>query len=139
MQLTLQKLSFILLVAYIALLCILCFADFSYIKNAPNYILGVPTDKIVHFLMFLPFPILIYFSFGRKCKKNICAAIFSIVTMICGCLFAGATEIGQRLLTTYRSCDTGDFIADGIAITIGCILILIADLCRIKNEVKDVA
>ena len=52
-----QKIAFrILFFLYIAAVLYLCFGRFD---NAPSIELnlwGIPTDKIVHFLMFFPFP-----------------------------------------------------------------------------------
>ena len=55
-----------ILVLYAACVCFLCFGQFDGVEKAPQFIFGIPSDKIVHFCMFFPFPILTYFSYGRR-------------------------------------------------------------------------
>jgi VanZ family protein len=84
---------------------------------SPSF-LGIPIDKVAHFLMFLPFVLLAYASLikpdipaGRK------AAVLAILT-IAGIGLAAGTEYMQSL-TEYRSCDINDLYADIIGIFAG--------------------
>ena len=101
-----------LLIAYLAVLCWLCFGKFdSVTASFPGYTLGIPTDKIVHFIMFLPFPLLCWL----------------LIFFGAGCLLAAGTELGQTLIA-YRAGDPGDFLADGIAIAFSTVIALILDI-----------
>ena len=57
---TIARIVFLL---YLAVLMYLCFGKFQGIPQAPHGFFGIEGDKVVHFLMFLPFPILSYFAF----------------------------------------------------------------------------
>ena len=59
-------LSRILLVLYLICLGILCFGNFSGMPEMEKKILGFDPDKVVHFLMFFPFPILAWLALGRR-------------------------------------------------------------------------
>ena len=55
----------ILLGVYLLVLLVLCFANFSSIPEVKKQLFGIPMDKVVHFCMFFPFPILAFLSFDR--------------------------------------------------------------------------
>jgi VanZ family protein len=132
MENRLKILARILLAVYLVLVAYICFGHFEQL-NIQNTIFGLPSDKIIHFLMFLPFPILSFLSFYRY-RPNVWHAVFCIVIIcIIGCLVAGATEIGQGL-TSYRSEDIKDFYADSLAIGIGSLIVFIIELSIIKKK-----
>ena len=122
-------LSRILFALYIIVLAFLCFGNFSSIQQAPKTILGIPSDKVVHFLMFLPFPILSYLSFDCFSRKSSKAIVAIIVTFLVGAIVAASTELGQGL-TVYRSADSHDFIADLIGLGLGTLCIIVSKLAR---------
>ena len=119
----------ILLVLYLATVAWLCFGHFSSIPNVKMSYWGIPTDKIVHFLMFFPFPLLAFGAFDKFTTKPWHSLVFVLTVFGIGCLLASATEIGQAY-TTYRSGDPHDFLADGLALAISCIIVLVIDLCK---------
>ena len=56
---------------YLVAVAVLCFARFPESEDVPKSLLGIPMDKIVHFLMFFPFPVLTYLAFDRyRGKRN---------------------------------------------------------------------
>lgn len=121
--------SRILLVLYIILLAFLCFGNFSSIHQAPKTILGIPSDKLVHFTMFLPFPVLSYLSFdGFSGKKGKAIAAIAL-TFLVGAILAAGTELGQGL-TAYRTADSHDFVADLIGLGVGTLIIIISKSVR---------
>lgn len=124
-QLTVAR---ILLAVYLAALLWLCFGHFDAMPDVKRYIWGIPTDKIVHFLMFLPFPILAYFAFDRYKEKFWSSVLWTGVAFLAGVLLAAGTEVGQAFLTNYRSGDPDDFRADLIALGISSLLVFILDL-----------
>ena len=129
-----QKIAFrILFFLYIAGVLYLCFGRFD---NAPSIELnlwGIPTDKLVHFGMFFPFPILAFLAFDRFTETPKSTFLFSGITWVLGLVLAFATEWGQAHLTDYRSGDPWDLLADGLAITLSTIVVIIWDLSKQKK------
>ena len=119
----------ILLVLYLIAVAWLCFGHFSSIPHVKMFYWGIPTDKIVHFLMFFPFPLLAFGAFDKYTTKPWHSFLFVAVLFALGCMLAGATEIGQTY-TKYRSGDLKDFKADGLALGISCLIVLVIDLAK---------
>ena len=70
----------IAMVLYLAVVGYLLFANFEKLSSVPKIFLGIPTDKIVHFCMFFPFPILAYLAYDRLTDtplKALAALVFS--------------------------------------------------------------
>ena len=125
-----RTLARILFVLYLIAVAWLCFGKFDSTHDVPRSFLGIPTDKVVHFLMFLPFPILAYLAFGRHREKWWSSVLWIFAAFLIGALLAGGTEIGQASLTTYRSGDPTDFLADLIALATGSVIVLAIDLWK---------
>ena len=103
---------------YLGTVLALCLIKPEGLPQVSPSFLGIPIDKVAHFLMFLPFVLLAYASLikhdiqaGRK------AAVLAILTLAGICLAIG-TEYLQSL-TEYRSCDINDLYADIIGIFAG--------------------
>ena len=122
----------ILFAIYIIAVLVLCFGRFENTQEIPREFLGIPMDKIAHFLMFFPLPFLAFLAFDRYTERFWSSVLWTSVTFVAGCLFAAATEIGQALLTSYRSGDPTDFRADLIAIALGSLIIFFIDLSKLK-------
>ena len=122
----------ILFAIYIIAVLVLCFGRFENTQEIPREFLGIPMDKIAHFLMFFPLPFLAFFAFDSYTEEFRSSVLWTSVTFVAGCLFAAATEIGQALLTSYRSGDPTDFWADLIAIALGSLIIFFIDLSKLK-------
>ena len=118
---------------YIGLVAYLCFANFHRLPEVPNTFLGIPVDKIVHFWMFFPFPILAYLAYDKLTDTPLKAFAALISIFAIGCIFAGVTEIIQGSLS-YRSQDPRDFGADCLAIGIASILTFIIDLSKMRKQ-----
>ena len=132
MKTTRGKYGLVLLLLYLAAVAFCCFWDFHDIPEAERFFLGIPMDKVVHFIMFLPFPFLVFLAF-KKPSVPWKSALFVIITFIAGCLVAAATEIGQTFIS-YRSGDPMDFKADSLALAVSSITALIVDvLCQRKR------
>jgi len=83
--------------------------------NIPREYLGIPIDKVIHFIMFVPFVALSYLSFDFLRGKGVKPVFIVLAMILVGALFAVATEVGQSL-TSYRSGDPRDFLADSIGL-----------------------
>jgi len=119
----------ILFVLYIIALAYLCFGHFDSVPRVKPYFLGYPIDKVVHFLMFFPFPLLLFAAFDRITTKPWHSLVFAVLVFLLGCLLAAGTEIGQGM-TTYRSADPWDFRADALALAISSVIVLVIDLAK---------
>lgn len=125
----------ILMILYIFAVAYLCFAHINSIPRVPRHIWGFETDKLVHFCMFFPFPILAFFAYDRLTEKPI-QAIAAIITILSiGGIFAGLTEIIQGMIT-YRSEDIRDFKADMLAMSISSAIVLAIDLTKMIIKKK---
>ena len=130
-----RKRSFIftlVTILYVAAVGYLCFANFDKMSDVPKVFLGFPTDKIVHFCMFFPFPILAYLSYDRLTDTPLKALAALICICAIGGIFAGLTEIVQGMLP-YRYEDIHDYAADCIAIGIAGVLTFIIDISKMRK------
>ena len=90
----------------------------------PQLWLGLPADKVGHFLMFTPFPLLGYLTFEVK-EMSVGRRLSLIaVLLVFGAGMALGTEYIQARLE-YRSAESSDLLADGIGLITGGIFTLI--------------
>ncbi|MBR4809026.1 MAG: VanZ family protein [Bacteroidales bacterium] len=101
----------ILTLLYLVAVAVLCFAKFSSLPTVPGKFLGMDADKVVHFLMFFPFPLLAYLSFPLERKGIFVTVCIIVLIFAVGCCLAGVTEYVQGRLP-YRTMDIADFRAD---------------------------
>lgn len=120
----------ILFYLYLAAVLFLCFGHFESTPDVPKSLMGIPADKLVHFCMFFPFPILAFLAFDKYTETPKSTFLFSGITWVTGLLLAYATEWGQAHMTTWRSGDPLDLLADGIAITLATVVVIIWDLSK---------
>ena len=128
----------ILFVLFLATVAYLCFGHFDSLPRVNPTFLGFPIDKVVHFTMFFPFPLLLFAAFDRITTKPWHSLLCAVLIFLLGCLIAMGTELGQGL-TGYRSADSKDFLADTLALGISSILVLIIDLSKQFFPPKDEA
>ena len=98
----------------------------------PKELWGIPIDKVVHFLMFFPFPLLAYLAFDRYREKRWSALPWAAIAFLGGSAFAAFTEMVQSRLS-YRSGDPADFRADALALGAGTVIVLIVILFKHKK------
>ena len=118
---------------YLVAIAVLCFGNFSSLPEVSKTILGIPTDKVVHFCMFFPFPILAFLAYDKLTGDAKSVIVFALVTLLIGCLIAAGTELGQALLTEHRSGDPLDFLADFIALLTGSLIATWIDLRQLRK------
>ena len=121
----------IVFAVYILAVLVLCFGKFEGTEDVPLDLWGIPTDKIVHFLMFFPFPILAYLAFDRYKGKRLPSLPWA-AAFVCGCAFAAGTELVQTRLS-YRSGDPADFQADFLALLVSSLIVLFVILFKHKK------
>ena len=124
--------SRILFAVYLVAVAVLCFGNFQSSEDVPKDLWGLPMDKVVHFLMFFPLPVLAYLAFDRYKGKRLPAILWAAVTFLGGCAYAAFTEWVQSYLP-YRSGDPADFKADFIALAACSVILLIIILAKHKK------
>ncbi len=122
---------FILLCAYIVAVAYLCFMKPDDIPALDPYFLGIPVDKLAHFLMFFPFPIVSYGAFMPESGKKAAHLVILLVLTAAGLGLAIGTEHVQGQLG-YRSEDIHDFYADLAGIICSAVLTMIYILAKRK-------
>lgn len=103
---------------YLAGVFVLCFIKGDRLPEVENFIFGLPADKVAHFVMFLPFPILASLAFISKDQGILRNLSVLIILTITGLGIAYGTEVIQAQ-TGYRAYEIGDFMADAAGICIG--------------------
>ena len=123
----------ILTILYVVAVAWLCFANLSKAPQMPRTLFGLPIDKVVHFLMFFPFPILAFLAYDHLTQTpwQALAALISICAI--GGIFAGITEIIQGQLS-YRTKDINDFGADCLAIGLSGLLVFVIDVLKMRKK-----
>lgn len=114
---------FLLYIAAVLCLCLLNLSDKT--PELPKFFLGIPMDKLAHFLMFFAYPATgwLMLTYNKTIKMR--QVFIFPVLLITGLLFAAFTETAQGLFTTYREPDNLDFVADAIGILSSTFLIRI--------------
>lgn len=130
-----QKIAFrAIFFVYLAAVLYLCFGRF---ENAPSVewnLFGIPTDKLVHFGMFFPYPILAFLAFDKYTETVKSSLLFTLATLLVGILLAIGTEWGQAHLTDYRSGDPWDLTADILALVLSSVIIFVWDISKQKKQ-----
>lgn len=124
----------ILFVLYLVAVAWLCFGKFGSLHDVQRSYWGIPTDKIAHFLMFLPFPVLAYFAFDRFTGSRLHSVLCTVGAFAAGVLVAAGTEWVQARYLPYRMGDFADFRADLAALGACSLLVLILVLLRKQNQ-----
>lgn len=124
-----QIISRILFCLYLTAVILLCIIKTESLPELPKTFLGIPLDKIAHFIMFLPFPILSYATFCHKDSSIWRDLALMAIICITGGVFAYSTEILQSM-TDYRSSDIMDIAADGAGLLCGTLAIIIYIIFR---------
>ena len=123
-----RSLKILLFLAYLALVAWLCFGNFKPSPDIPRSVWGIPIDKCIHFLMFLPFPILGTLAFDFRSWWRALA-----VSMLMADVVAFLFERLQSVLTSHRITDAKDLNANLLGITLGLLIAIVIGLfCKKK-------
>jgi len=111
-------------VIYFALVLYVCFGKFDSLPSVVNETLwGIEGDKIIHFIMFFPYPILLFMVRRRPFTARRQVWRYALLILVTGLVIGAATEIGQSF-TPYRDNDPYDLFADGAALLSSTLLCL---------------
>lgn len=114
----------VLFCVYIAAIALLCFMKTDSVPDVPFALFGIPMDKLIHFCMFAPYPLLAFQTFHSKDVTLWRELILLAVLAVLGLGLAYGTEQIQGL-TDYRSYEIADFYADSTGIAAGTLIVLI--------------
>ena len=123
----------ILFVVYLAAIAFLCFMHADKLPDMQKTLFGIPTDKVAHFLMFLPFPILAFLAYDHVTNKVWSAVLFAVLTFAVGAAIAWGTEYIQGMLP-YRSRDVADLRADLLALGVSTLGVFITDVVNLPKR-----
>ena len=105
-----RHMAILLFAVYLAAVAYLCFLRPDSIPTLPQFIYGIPTDKVIHFFMFLPDPLLAYISF-RPDKGGLGAELLAFAAILAaGAVMAMGVERLQ--IAAGRNYDIKDFYAN---------------------------
>ena len=124
--------SIVFFCIYLAVVAYLCFAKPDKMPELPQLWFGLPADKVGHFLMFTPFPLLglIAFEGDRMSVSSKIMLVGILVTLGIGT--ATGTEKIQALLE-YRTAEQSDLLADSLGLCCGAAAASIYILTRKKK------
>ncbi len=119
----LRKLTFwrVITLIYLCIVGYLCFASPNMLPKVSDWHFAIPADKIVHFCMFAPLPVLLFLCSADKGDKT---TVKILSCLIIGVITAGITEIIQGF-SPYRSMELLDFAADCLGMAFSCLLLTI--------------
>lgn len=132
MKLKVRHIPPIMLCIYIVVVAVLCFMKTDSLPSVELHFLGIPIDKLVHFIMFVPFPVLACMTFRPANAGKTGKMCVLMVIMATGAGLAKATERIQSMLS-YRTGDPMDFMADMTGILIGSLIIAAYILLKKEN------
>ncbi len=123
------------LASYLCAVAYLCFNSGEQMPSVDWSFLGIPSDKLVHFLMFLPFCPLAFQAFSRAKQKSLRSLGFLCALTLCGAALAAATEIVQYFLPT-RAMELTDLAADCAAIVLGSLVTFLCLPCGGRSQTR---
>ena len=121
-----RKVFVVLFVFYMGVLIYLYFGKFPSFIKLPRTIMNIPSDKVGHFLMFLPYPFLAHGSSftGKRKWRDL------LFVHLSGIVIAFTFELLQSTLASYRTTDPWDLVANVASITIATLLLAVIDLFK---------
>lgn len=118
-----KKLSTPVFCLYLTAVALICFLKPSSLPEVDiKTFLGLPIDKCLHFLMFLPYPVLASMVFMRDSNGFFINIVTLVILMMVGTGISYGTELIQAQ-TGYRSYEIADFYADVIGIATGSVAV----------------
>lgn len=114
----------VLFLTYLGMVLFFCFFNFSNTDlELPKTFLGIPADKVFHFIMFLPYPFIGWLTYRYSRHLGKYKEFALSLTVVIGFIFAVFTELVQKYLLTGRDGDILDFVADVSGIVVGSIIV----------------
>ena len=122
-----------ILCVYFAAVMFLCLMRPGTIPEMSSELWGIPMDKIAHFLMFFPYPVIAYITFKPDDRKNWPHLLVLLAVFAIGIGLAMGTEKLQGL-SEYRSYEVTDFYADVFGMECSAFLVILYIFFRKKSK-----
>ena len=121
-----RKVFVVLFVLYMGVLIYLYFGKFPSFIKLPRTIMNIPSDKVGHFLMFLPYPFLAHGSSftGKRKWRDL------LFVHLSGIVIAFTFELLQSTLASYRTTDPWDLVANVASISLATLILAVIDLFK---------
>lgn len=121
-----RRVFIVLFVLYMGVLIYLYFGKFPSFLKLPRTILDIPSDKVGHFLMFLPYPFLAHGSSftGKRKWRDL------LFVHLSGIVIAFVFELLQSTLVSYRTTDPWDLVANVASISLATLILSFIDLFK---------
>lgn len=133
----LRYVAILLFLVYLSLVGFLCFANPEGYPSVDFSFYGIPGDKLVHFLLFTPYPILAYLILDVTGKSFLLEFASIVGIFITGAIIAFGTEKIQGM-TEYRSFEKMDLLADIAGLMVSSFLVFVYILIhRIKHNNEE--
>lgn len=129
----------VLMVLYLGAVAYMLFANPEDLPSVEWSFLGIPSDKIAHFCLFFPFPVLAFFSLNVERRKSWKTALVIVAVFAVGCVLGGGSELIQGQTAT-RTPDVTDFLADAVGMAVsalGTFILLRAPQGRTSEACSD--
>ena len=110
----------------LSILCVIAIIILSLAPvGAPEVARDVPLfDKWAHFIMYGGLTTIVWWEMLRSKGKAVHRSRLAVQGLICPVLLGGLMELCQAYLTTYRSGEWMDFLANSIGVLLGCGIML---------------
>ncbi len=102
----------------------IAYSSLTSFKDAPKVDFIYISDKLVHGIFYFILTILWYLHFNFEHKNNIFNKKAMLISSTLACIYGIIIEVLQKQLTTYRTADYKDALANSIGILIALVLIL---------------
>jgi VanZ family protein len=121
-----RRVFVVMFVLYMGVLIYLYFGKMPSFLKLPRTILDIPSDKVGHFLMFLPYPFLAHGSSftGKRKWRDL------LFVHLSGILIAFVFELLQSTLAVHRTTDPWDLVANVASLTLATLILSVIDLFK---------
>lgn len=120
-------------ILYLTGVALLCFTHGDRLPDITGTWFGLPADKVVHMVMFLPFMPLSYFTFRRRKGSVLLNLVILSILLALGAGTAYMTEMIQERLS-YRTYDPMDLHADFAGLAAGFSIIIAWILIKLSRN-----
>lgn len=114
-----QNTGKIVLAVYVIAILYLCLGSFQGVPGMWKTFLGIQMDKVFHFLMYLPYPVLAFWAFYKSRGKG----LLLLKILLVGVAYGGAIELMQAIFTDSRSAEWGDWLANTAGMTLSVLFV----------------
>ena len=123
----------LILCCYFAAVLLLLTARPEHMPEFQWLLWGIPADKIGHFLIFIPYPVIAYTAFRPADGGKLRRLMVLVAVLATGIALAMGTERLQGLIE-YRSYEVEDFYADVLGMEVSGIIAALYIICKKEKK-----